>query len=378
MIKVGRRTSDSVYEIIGSTMIHSVHIQNFKGIHDVEVNLERLTVFVGPNASGKTSILQGLDLLVLFATTTLIGIDGMREYLSHYGYWHRNSDQISLNLSCETGLGLVRLSLLPSEHEIVGSQYAQVAHTVEVMEPESLSEGWRQSAELPKVVKSLGKSRLFRFDAIQMAAPSSGVGARLADNGSGLASTLALMALNQPESFLQVQQELKEIVPSIERIRFQRVQTGKNGDGVMLESIIFDTKSKLGLSTYAISEGTMLVLGLLTAMMNQNRPNLILLDDLDRGLHPLAQKNIVALLRKVLLQQPDLQIVATTHSPYLVDSLRPEEVRMTTLREDGTVACGRLDEHPDFPRWKNEMFPGELWSMFGEKWVAELTPSVAP
>ncbi len=44
-------------------MIHSIRLQNFKGIRDVEVGLERLTVFVGPNGSGKTSILQGLELL---------------------------------------------------------------------------------------------------------------------------------------------------------------------------------------------------------------------------------------------------------------------------------------------------------------------------
>ena len=87
--------------------------------------------------------------------------------------------------------------------------------------------------------------------------------------------------------------------------------------------------------------------------------------------------NVVKLLRKVLDQQPDLQIIATTHSPYLVDTLSPEEVRVTTIQEDGSVACARLDQHPDYPRWKDEYFPGELWSLFGEKWVAERTPEVA-
>ena len=71
--------------------------------------------------------------------------------------------------------------------------------------------------------------------------------------------------------------------------------------------------------------------------------------------------------------QPDLQIIATTHSPYMVDSLRPEEVRMTTLNDDGTVACGKLVDHPKFEQWKNEMAPGEMWSMFGEKWVSKQT-----
>src|SRR5437868_2445995 len=44
-------------------MISKVSIRNFKSLRDVEIDLERFTVFVGPNASGKSSMLQGLDFL---------------------------------------------------------------------------------------------------------------------------------------------------------------------------------------------------------------------------------------------------------------------------------------------------------------------------
>jgi len=115
-----------------------------------------------------------------------------------------------------------------------------------------------------------------------------------------------------------------------------------------------------------------LVLGLLTVLMSQGRPDLILLDDIDRGLHPKAQREVVGLLRTILDQNPELQIVATTHSPYLLDHLRPEEVRLTTLGDDGTVSVAGLTDHPDFDKWKDEMAPGEMWSLFGEKWVGEL------
>ena len=77
------------------------------------------------------------------------------------------------------------------------------------------------------------------------------------------------------------------------------------------------------------------------------------------------------LLRGLLDQKRDLQVITSTHSPYLLDRMRPEEVRLTTRQADGSVACARLDEHPDFQRWKEAMTPGEFWSMVGEKWVAE-------
>jgi DNA repair exonuclease SbcCD ATPase subunit len=41
-------------------MIHRAKFQNFKALRDVEVTFDsRLTVIVGPNGSGKTSLLQG-------------------------------------------------------------------------------------------------------------------------------------------------------------------------------------------------------------------------------------------------------------------------------------------------------------------------------
>ena len=70
-------------------------------------------------------------------------------------------------------------------------------------------------------------------------------------------------------------------------------------------------------------------------------------------------------------QRPDLQIIANTQSPLLLDEVRPQEVRLTTSKEDGSVACASMTEHPDFERWKGEFRPGEFWSVTGEKWVAE-------
>ncbi len=121
-----------------------------------------------------------------------------------------------------------------------------------------------------------------------------------------------------------------------------------------------------------ISEGTLLILGILTFFMRPNPPQIFLIDDIDHGLHPRAQRDLVNTLREFLNKNPELQIIATSHSPYLLDCLEPSEVRLTTLLDDGSTACARLDEHPEFEKWKDEMAPGEMWSLFGEKWVAEV------
>ena len=76
-------------------------------------------------------------------------------------------------------------------------------------------------------------------------------------------------------------------------------------------------------------------------------------------------------LRQLLASFPDLQIVATSHSPYLIDHLAPEEVRLMITDEGGSVVCARLSDHPELDRWQAFMRAGEIWSMVGEEWVRD-------
>ncbi|MEA1961331.1 MAG: AAA family ATPase [Bacillota bacterium] len=48
-------------------MIQSLYIDNFKAFNDFHIEMKPLTVLIGANASGKTSILQALDLIANFA-----------------------------------------------------------------------------------------------------------------------------------------------------------------------------------------------------------------------------------------------------------------------------------------------------------------------
>ena len=112
-----------------------------------------------------------------------------------------------------------------------------------------------------------------------------------------------------------------------------------------------------------------MIVGLLTVLLGLDRPKTLLMDDLDHGLHPLAQENLIGLIKKIMERFPELQILATAHSPYLLDHLEPQEIRLMTTNSDGHAVCGRLNDHPEFERWKDEMAPGEMWSYFGEKWL---------
>mgnify|MGYP006200349075 CR=1 FL=1 len=64
-------------------------------------------------------------------------------------------------------------------------------------------------------------------------------------------------------------------------------------------------------------------MALLTIVFGPARPNLVLLDDFAHALHPRAQLELVKLLKQLpsLSDVADLQIIATTYSPHVLDEL---------------------------------------------------------
>ena len=90
----------------------------------------------------------------------------------------------------------------------------------------------------------------------------------------------------------------------------------------------------------------------------------------DQGLHPEAQARLVTALRRLLAGRPGLQLVCTSHSPYLLDHVEPSEVQVMSWA-DGRVSAARLDLHEDWPRWQGKLQTGEFWQSVGEDWVSE-------
>ena len=382
-------------------MIEKVSFRNFKSLRHVDLDLERLTVIVGPNASGKTNILNGVQTLARSIMKGVGNVLGDRETIPLL--YTRGGYSGPMELEAQGEAGIVRLFVAPlhvSESPTLPELHSGSKGEVwlQKLEGTSLDAGQGRWTELkslnPEMFKKLGpivsclrSTRLLRLDPARLAAPSHSALSRpeMQSDGEGLASVLAFMALNQPGEFASLQSRMKSVIPVIERIRFDRVAVSRqeievlNIDGQSVprrlekqyigDEIILDFQGASNIPAHLASEGSLLVLGLVTALAGPTQPRLVLLDDLDHGLHPKAQRKLIEIIRAILKDDPQIQIVATTHSPYVVDELAPEEVRITWAGEDGVTTCARLDQHPDLERWKDEMWPGEFWSLVGEQWV---------
>jgi predicted ATPase len=214
---------------------------------------------------------------------------------------------------------------------------------------------------------------------------------RLGDDGRGLASVIANLKLSHEDHFEQIMEELRRIIPPVRKVRVARkpvraVLPPANGVNMIPneqttivtgEELVLDFQGATGVPAPMVSQGTLLTLGLLTAILGTFAPQLLLLDDLDHDLHPKAQREFCKFLQRFLEEHPEVQVVATTHSPYLIDVMKPHQVRLTARQDDGSIACAALHEHPKFEQWKEAMLPGEFWSMVGEEWVRKLQPQEA-
>lgn len=207
-------------------------------------------------------------------------------------------------------------------------------------------------------------------------------------DGSGLASSLADLRDQEPYRFEYLQKMMCKIVPGVQRIGVGRVEVvvhglpcvGNNKDQsinadllqkVIGHEVVLDMNSGKRIPAHSLSEGTLLTLGLLTALMSPQRPSLILLEDIQQGLHPKAQRDIISILKELLKLDENLQIIFSTHSPYILDALEPSQVHVLSTAKTGYTQTKRLDEHPRAEWAKQTLTTGEFWDAVEEDWVTE-------
>jgi predicted ATPase len=368
-------------------VIESVQLQNFKSLRDVELaGLQRLTVIVGPNGVGKSSVLQGLHLLRRLETSQTLGRllnDGWGQIrLITRGAErlriHCSGDDAWLSLAADVnGRYVIELS-----HE--GQQHAYGSHTDSGLEAPSEIHRKPGVFDHP-FFKHTSKPVFLELSPKQLGNPSAASPKpRIASDGTGLATLLAYFAGAERDTLESIETELREILGITGRIRtfpdeieveereniriddqlVPRI-TRRRQAAVRFELEIDDLGSIPG---DLLSEGTLITLGLLALLYQASCPSLILIDDIDQGLHPDAQAKLIAALRKLLAQRPELQILCTSHSPYLLDLFEPQEIQVMSLH-DGQVAAARLDRHDEWPKWKGKLQSGEFWQSVGEAWV---------
>jgi ABC-type branched-subunit amino acid transport system ATPase component len=357
-------------------MVRQVRFQNFRALRDVEITFdERLTILVGPNGCGKSSVLQGLHILGRLASGEGVESVFSDAYdLSHL--WSNETSTLVLEAEVDRPEALPNPSIIRVQSPPDGSGFRVRAGmsnrdlALEVQWPNRR----RELLSPPEIVGypfCLAGAQLIRFSADRLGSPSerSTTRPRVAVDGAGLATTLCVLQGKERARFDQVVESFRRVIPSVRNVRFDLVERNGSASPRILDKLLVDFDSANGVPSVALSDGTLYVLGLLTILYGSDRPRLLLCDDLDHGLHPKAQMELIRVLRELIDAVPDLQIIATSHSLYVLDELPESAIRVMTSGPGGGAVVGRLSDHHEYKTWKESMSPGEFWSHVGEDWL---------
>lgn len=379
-------------------MIEAVEFENLKALRQVRIDLGRMTLLVGANGSGKTSVLQGIHRLMQLPARNpsektgphgrpgaiFGGPSGVRPL-----FGGTPEQGFSIQGRFDDGSILGVSARADTEWEVRFDCWFQGdGNSGRVVFPPTNNNNLHALLE-PLRTKRTSSIVLLRLDASELAKEhySETAEPRLEYNGEGLASTLQYLQGLRDGTLEAIEQSLARVVPRAKRIRAlptkvrrrERKRVTVEGQDFVTEQEHDRTGARFEIEVDGqgwvradqLSEGTLLTLGLLV-VLHHRAPNTVLLDDVDKGLHPGAQKALMTVLREILEMRPLLQIVGSTHSPFVVDCVEPESVQVLAISGDGSTKADSLTNHPAWPRQKNFLSTGEFWSGVAEAWVTEL------
>jgi len=325
-------------------MIQSIEFKNFKALRQATLPLNQFTLIVGPNGSGKSTAMQALEMVrspgplqSRFVTA------GMRE-----------APSIEINLNWH----------LDNSRVVLNTRWKRHGNTFPFEQRYQLDSGESPPVEvINDLTRRLASFRIFSFDANFIAAtvtlqPDSELG----PNGSNLAVVLDNLRDRKPERFEMLNEELGRWFPEFDRILFETPAPGQR-------AFLLRTRGgQHGIRAIDLSSGTLFALTFLTLAYLPSNPSILCFEEPDRGIHPRLLREIRDGMYRLAYpdsyheQRNPVQVIATTHSPYLVDLYRdhPEEI-VLAHKHGQEVRFERLSERPDVNELLQDAPLGEIW-----------------
>ncbi len=374
--------------------IQYLKVQNFRALRDVEFReLSPLTVLVGPNGSGKSTVFD------VFAFLAECFESGLRRAWDKRGRAKelrtRNSEgPITLEIKYkERDYPLITYHLSVGERNgspIVVEEWLQWRRGPHGKPFRFLDyregRGRAVSGELPderdrrveiplKSPDLLAVNALGQFEEHPRVAalrefitgwyvsylsmdsarsqPEAGPHERLSRTGDNLANVVQYLAEQHPDRLEQIFEVLRQRVPRIEKVLAETMP-----DGRLLLQIKDAPFSQPVLSRFA-SDGTLKMLAYLVLLYDPVPPSFIGIEEPENFLHPRLLPELSEECRRATERT---QLLVTTHSPFFLNALRPEEVWVLWRDEKGYTHPQRVADIRGIADFvKNGAQLGHLW-----------------
>lgn len=184
---------------------------------------------------------------------------------------------------------------------------------------------------------------------------------RLKSDGSNIAGVLAAL---DPQHRTKVEQILTRYLKALPERDIKRVWTepvGKFGTDAMLYCEEgWEGAASHEIDARAMSDGTLRYLAIVAAMLLRPPGSLLVIEEVDNGLHPSRAHLLIEMLR-TLGAERQIDVIVTTHNPALLDAAG---VRMMPFiivaHRDASTGASRLTQLEDIDQLPKLMAGGSL------------------
>ena len=322
-----------------STSIERLVIKNYGCCKDVDIKLTPLHCFIGPNDSGKSTILRTMQILSTFLHREQ-DKQSERSQLRESLYANINAGEVRLEAFVENQSAFWTL-LPPSKANGSSSEHIST-HLFEQF-PQALTDV-RMMALVPRALQA--SSPLIPED--------QPVDLKSTD-GSGLPGVYDAILNRDVEAFLAIQKRVRELFPTVAKVQLRNISDRE-------KAIDVELKTGSRVPAHLMSNGLLYFLAF-AALPHLKRSSVLLLEEPENGLHPARIKDVIRIIRDVSLQT---QVLIATHSPLVVNELKPEEVSIVTRTIEEGSRVTPIIATPNFEQRSRIYALGELWISYAD------------
>ncbi|NEV62358.1 AAA family ATPase [Thiorhodococcus minor] len=375
--------------------IESLHVENYRALRKVELDrLTGMTVLLGPNGSGKSTIFDVFNFLsecfqfglrhawdrrgrarelksrgaegpIVFdlkyretpgtpiITYHLAIEEGSKgpEVVEEWLQWRRGKHgQPFRFLAFRRGAGQAVSGELPDAEDERKETTLRSPDLIAVNTLGQLAEHPRVAA-LREFITDWYVSYL-SIDQTR-SQPEAGPQERLSKSGDNLPNVIQYLKEQHPERLEEIFAVLRQRIP-----RLERVEADPMPDGRLLLQIKDAPFEQPVLSKFA-SDGTMKMLAYLTLLYDPEPPRFIGIEEPENFLHPRLLPELAEECRAAAERS---QLLITSHSPFLLNAMRADEVRVLYRDEQGFTQAVRASDIQGVPEFMDAGASlGYLW-----------------
>ncbi|MFK7950509.1 MAG: AAA family ATPase [Saprospiraceae bacterium] len=370
-------------------MIKSIYIDNFKALNDFKMEFQPLTLLIGANSVGKSTVLQALELLAYFTKGKEFG--ELNNYLKERGW---SAKDLRSNLSrkrhitfrvefeleesifeweiiltiTENGFELIKESVIEGKKKHLWSHNESTFVLDDddddtlylIRKPFTSStlsffDGYI-NPKLSRIKNYLNNLALFDFSSTEQLKSRNLIvkNAQIGRNGENLAAYLHQLS---KEELVNLTTQLQTYAPFFETINIRKRSRNE------VEIDIKEKFSNNRIDAQHLSDGMMRLLAILTLALTESGYSTMMIEEIEDGINPNLAGEVIKTLTKVT-QETNRQFILTTHNPLILDWVDVASIHFLYRDKKGFVKQKTFNELPTVLQNLDYMNPGEIWINF--------------